>query len=276
MPSPPQPTASPGAARPGVRLRGVSKAYRSGRRSPPIAALAGIDLDVAGGEFVSIIGPSGCGKSTLLRVLAGLVEPDEGTVEVLGTDPQRAAAAKQLGLVPQSPALLPWRSVLDNVRLPFQVNRGAGRAVEGVGDPTAILEAVGLGDVLDRRPDQLSGGMQQRVAIARAFVFGAALLLMDEPFSALDELTREALRHQLLGLWQAHRSTVVFVTHSVTEAVTLSDRVVVMSGRPGQIRAVVPVGLPRPRGTDIELSDAHRAVEATVRAELRRERTDAA
>jgi NitT/TauT family transport system ATP-binding protein len=259
----------------GVVLQGVRKSF--GPPSQRTVALGGIDLEVGDGEFVSIIGPSGCGKSTLLRIIAGLTRPDSGTVEVLGGSPEEATANKHVGLVPQAPALLPWRTVLDNVRLPFQVNRGAraGRSSGAMG-PAAVLAAIGLGDVLDRRPDQLSGGMQQRVAIARAFVFGAPLLLMDEPFSALDELTREVLRHQLLDLWHAHRCTVVFVTHSVTEAVTLSDRVMVMAAHPGRVHAMVPVALPRPRGAEVELSDDHLAVERTVRRELRGAWPDAA
>jgi NitT/TauT family transport system ATP-binding protein len=260
----------------------VSKDFtgRAGWRRPATRtpALRQVDLEVAAGSFVSLIGPSGCGKSTLLRIVAGLVAPDAGRVSILGRSPEDACADKQIGLVPQSPALLPWRSVLDNVKLPLQVNASVGPVRSGgpVLDPVALLGSVGLGAVLDRRPAQLSGGMQQRVAIARAFVFGAPILLMDEPFSALDELTRETLRLQLLELWQLHRKTVLFVTHSVAEAVTLSDRVVVMTPGPGRITADVEVDLPRPRGEGLELSDAFVRVEATVRAALRRGRTDAA
>jgi NitT/TauT family transport system ATP-binding protein len=262
-------TATPNApVTTGARLAGVTKAYRSGGRRPQVVtALDGVDLDVAGGEFVALLGPSGCGKSTVLRILAGLTAADGGTVDVLGGTPEQAAAGRRLGLVPQAPALLPWRSALDNVRLPSQVNRRAG-APAGP-DPADLLRSLGLGDALDRRPSEMSGGMQQRVAIARAFVLAPSLLLMDEPFSAVDELTRESLRYSLLDVWQAHRATVVFVTHSVTEAVTLADRVVVMTARPGHIRASVPVELPRPRPPGIELSDAHRRIEQLVRSHLR-------
>lgn len=247
----------------------VTKSFPT--RAGAATALAGIDLEIERGEFVSVIGPSGCGKSTLLRIVAGLLAPDTGSVSIFGQDPGRACADKQVGFVPQTPALLPWRSVLDNVRLPFQVNRKR-RAVaadrDPVLDPAAVLDAVGLGGVRQHRPGALSGGMAQRVAIARAFVFGARLLVMDEPFSALDELTREALRQQLLELCQQHRKTVLFVTHSVVEAVLLSDRVVIMTPGPGRIAGSVVVDLPRPRQPGIELTEAFRAAELPVREHL--------
>lgn len=231
-----------------------------------------MDLTIERGEFVSVIGPSGCGKSTLLRIVAGLLPPDAGRVSIFGEDPVTACIHKQVGFVPQSPALLPWRTVLDNVLLPFQVNRrprpGAATR-DPVLEPREVLGAIGLGSVLHRRPSALSGGMAQRVAIARAFVFGAPLLVMDEPFSALDELTREALRQQLLDLWQQHRKTVLFVTHSVVEAVMLSDRVVVMSPGPGRVAGSVRVDLPRPRQPGVELTEAFRAAELPVRQHLR-------
>ncbi|MCU4183734.1 ABC transporter ATP-binding protein [Acidiferrimicrobium sp. IK] len=264
----------------GISLVGVSKAFGRGDRRT--AALCDIDLDIAPGSFVSVIGPSGCGKSTLLRLVAGLLTPDSGTIRVLDTSPLQACRDKLIGLVPQSPALLPWRSVLDNVRLPFQVNRAGGRRssahrVEGATlDPAEVLAAVGLGEALEKRPAELSGGMQQRVAVARAFAFGAPVLLMDEPFSALDELTRESVRHRLLDLWQAHRKTVLFVTHSVAEAVALSDRVIVMSSRPGRIIADITIGIARPRGPAVELSEEFHDAETQVRLALRKGWADAA
>lgn len=262
----------------GISLRDVSKSFGKGEARRRV--LAGIDVDVAEGTFVSVIGPSGCGKSTLLRMVAGLETGDGGEVEVLGGTPGEACAAKAIGLVPQSPALLPWRTVVDNVRLPLQVNRGAGRrgvpASRAKLDPVGVLTSMGLGDALDRRPAQLSGGMQQRVAVARAFAFGAPVLLMDEPFSALDELTRESVRHQLLELWQEHRKTVLFVTHSVAEAVALSDRVLVMAARPGRIVADIAIDLTRPRHSGIELSNAFHAAETTVRLALTMGWSDAA
>lgn len=266
--APPRPA---GAPRPdGLALRAVSKAYRSGR--DVTVAVDDVSLTVERGQFVTIIGPSGCGKSTLLRIVAGLVAADAGEVSIFGEDVRAACVNKHIGFVPQSPALLPWRTVLDNVRLPLQVNRRAPRAAGGEGaarDPAEILAAFGLGGALDMRPAQLSGGMQQRVAIARAFAFDPAILLMDEPFSALDELTREVIRYELLDLWSTRRTTVLFVTHSVTEAVALSDAVVVMSPQPGRVSALVPVDIPRPRGELVELTEDFRAIERRVRLELR-------
>jgi NitT/TauT family transport system ATP-binding protein len=252
----------------GLEIAGVSKAFNT--REGKVVALDDVSLRVARGEFVALIGPTGCGKSTLLRIVAGLLDADSGTVSIFGDSPSRAAAAKQIGFVPQSPALLPWRTVLDNVRLPFQVNHRVDEArANSYRDPVAVLESFGLGGVMRRRPAQLSGGMQQRVAIARALVFGPSILLMDEPFASLDELTRERQRHELLDVWQSDRKTVLFVTHSVPEAVVLSDVVVVMSGEPGRVRAVVPVNLPRPRGELVETTNAFHEVEQRVRSELR-------
>ncbi|MGI8493139.1 MAG: ABC transporter ATP-binding protein, partial [Acidimicrobiales bacterium] len=169
-----------------IVLRGLTKRFDS--RADPFTAVDGIDLEVPRGRFLSLIGPSGCGKSTLLRLVAGLLRPDSGSVELFGETPEEARAAKRIGLVPQSPALLPWRTVLHNVALPTEVNRRQGGPPL---DPAQLLHRVGLADVADRRPHQLSGGMAQRVAIARALVCQPSLLVMDEPFSALDELTRE-------------------------------------------------------------------------------------
>lgn len=264
----------------GIGVERVTKTYGSG--PTPTAALAGVDLEVPAGRWVTLIGPSGCGKSTLLRIVSGLLEADSGSVSVLGRSPRQATARKLIAYVPQSPALLPWRTAVGNVRLPLQVNRrarrggvneagwagGAGTA-EDAARAIALLEDVGLGDSLHKYPSELSGGMQQRVAIARAFALEAPVLVMDEPFSALDELTRETLRHQLLALWHFHRATVLFVTHSVAEAVTLSDTVVVMSPHPGRVAGVVPIGLDRPRPEGIEDTPAFHEAEAAIRRLLR-------
>jgi NitT/TauT family transport system ATP-binding protein len=265
----------------GLEVAEVSKGFdtREGR----VLVLDSISLSVERGQFVSVIGPTGCGKSTLLRIVAGLLEADAGSISIFGESPADATAKKHVGFVPQSPALLPWRSVLDNVRLPFQVNRKARVATSadcaipasgtsasnGHRDPVAVLESFGLGAVLDRKPRQLSMGMQQRVAIARAFVFDPSILVMDEPFSALDELTREQQRHELLAMWQSNRKTVLFVTHSVPEAVVLSDAVLVMSGPPGRVRAVVPVDLPRPRSELVEATEVFHEIEGRIRSALR-------
>jgi NitT/TauT family transport system ATP-binding protein len=258
----------PGPSLGGLVVEGVSKGF-----GPPESrslALDDVSLTVDRGRFVTLIGPSGCGKSTLLRIIAGLLDADAGRVSIFGESVSSATKAKHIGFVPQSPALLPWRTVLDNVRLPLEVNKHANAdTTRSQRDPTAILEAFGLGQVLGLRPAQLSGGMQQRVAIARAFVFDPAILLMDEPFSALDELTRERQRNELLEVWQSNQKTVLFVTHSVTEAVVLSDTIVVMSDRPGQVRAVIPVGLPRPRHHLIDTTEQFHQLEQQVRMALR-------
>jgi NitT/TauT family transport system ATP-binding protein len=246
-----------------IEVRGLSKTYEGG--DPHRPALDRIDLDIPRGEFVSLIGPSGCGKSTLLRVIAGLEGHDSGDVTVFGSTPKRMCEAKAVGLVPQTPALLPWLNVRRNISLPSRVNRRAGRGSE---DPDQLLRMVGLDDSARKYPHELSGGMQQRVAIARAFGLRPDLLLMDEPFSALDEFTREALQLQLLNMWERMSTTVVFVTHSVREAVTLSDRIVVMSARPGRVHEVLPVDLPRPRDKAVVTGPHMHDLEDRVRASL--------
>ncbi len=244
-----------------IEVRGVRKVYGDGRSAT--VALDDVSLAVEPGSFVSLIEPSGCGKSTLLRLAAGLEAPDHGVVRIHGVHPREAAAAKLIGLVPQAPALLPWLSVLKNVTLPQKVNRGAARrrahfADLGNGrdapDMMELLRKEGLGDVAHKLPAELSGGMAQRAAIVRALGLRPDVLLMDEPFSALDEFTRESLQDQLLDLWGELRTTVAFVTHSVAEAVRMSDVVVVM-GPPGRVIDSVPIGLPRPRDARL-LEDA--------------------
>jgi len=250
----------------GVVVDGVRKSFGSGDER--ILVLDGLSLTIARGEFVSLIGPSGCGKSTLLKILAGLVRADEGSVAIDGESVRAATRDKLIGLVPQSPALLPWRTVLGNVRLPIQLNTRANRD-RALRDPEEVLRSFGLGKALKRYPSQLSGGMQQRVAIARAFVFDPGVLLMDEPFSALDELNRDQQRFGLLAFWQSNRKAVLFVTHSVPEAVMLSDRIVVMTTHPGRIHRIIEDNLPRPRDAGVyEHPDFHR-IESEVRSSLR-------
>ncbi len=233
-------------------------------------ALDEVSLSIPQGQFFTVIGPSGAGKSTLLRVLAGISRPDSGRVSVFGEPPEQASRAKHLGWVPQSPALLPWRSVIDNVRLPLQVNRGAKCEAR---DPEELLARLNLSHARDMLPAHLSGGMRQRVAIARAFAFRPRLLLMDEPFGALDEMTREHVAHLLLELWQAEKPTVIFVTHSVGEAVLLSDAVAVI-GR-GRLSPSVGIDLGRPRPEGIEDSQGFHQLTASLRAQLRRAFSDA-
>jgi NitT/TauT family transport system ATP-binding protein len=228
-----------------IELRAVTKRFGQ------VAALDPIDLDVAAGEFVTLLGPSGCGKTTLLRIVAGLEQPSEGDVTVDGRPPEVARRGKRIGFVPQAPALLPWRTVAKNATLLRQVNRRVS-VPAAAPDPFELLDEVGLGGFLDALPHELSGGMQQRVALVRAFALGAPLLLMDEPFAALDEITRADMRHLLGRLCERTGASVLFVTHSIAEAVFLSDRVVVMTPRPGRIAGVVEIDLPRPRLADVE------------------------
>src|SRR5262245_20183848 len=208
-------------------------------------ALRDVPLSVEAGEFVSIIGPSGCGKSTLLRIVGDLVEPSSGTARMSGKTARQARLDRDYGIVFQTPVLYEWRTVSENVRLPLEL---AGRPRSEREDrPRMLLRLVGLDAFRDHHPWQLSGGMQQRVAIARALALRPSILLMDEPFGALDEMTRERLNQELLQVCRETAATVIFVTHSIAEAVFLSSRVVVLSPRPGRIERVVPIDLPHPR-----------------------------
>jgi NitT/TauT family transport system ATP-binding protein len=247
-----------------VEVSGVGKVFGSGASA--VTALDGIDLTVAAGEFVSLIGPSGCGKSTLLRIVADLGEPTSGSVRVFGKSARQARVDQDYGIAFQQAGLLPWRTVAGNVELPLELH-GAGRK-ERRARATELLELVGLADFARSRPEQLSGGMQQRVAIARALAERPKLLLMDEPFGALDEMTRERMQTELVRLRTETGAAVVFVTHSIPEAVFLSDRVVVMSPRPGRISAVVEVPL-TVRDEDAREASAFYASVTAVREALR-------
>lgn len=241
----------------GIQLQGVSKAFGATR------ALDDVDLDVAPGELVTLLGPSGCGKTTLLRIVAGLEAASTGTVTIDGGRPDVARSRKRIGFVPQSPALLPWRTVEANSRLLRDVNKAANAAT--MPDPVALLEQVGLGEFRDSYPHELSGGMQQRVALVRAFALGAPYLLMDEPFAALDEITRADMRHLLAELCEPLNTTVLFVTHSLAESVFLSDRVVVLSARPGRVVGVEDITLPHPRTPALEDDPEFFAAETRLR-----------
>ncbi|CDX58208.1 taurine transporter subunit; ATP-binding component of ABC superfamily [Mesorhizobium plurifarium] len=205
-----------------------------GGRQTAVKVLAGLDLTVAAGSFLSILGPSGCGKSTLLRVVADLLDPLGGTISVLGETPHTVRSRRDVGFVFQDSTLLPWRTVRDNVRLPLGVGRGSlTRKIE---DRSAeLLELMGLGGLSERLPHQLSGGQRQRVAIARALLGEPKLLLMDEPFGALDEITRDRLNDELLALWRRTGTTILFVTHSIAEAAYLGERVIVLAANPGRV-----------------------------------------
>ena len=251
---------------PVVHLAAVDKAFPT-KGGPDTVALQGIDLDIAAGEFISLIGPSGCGKSTLLRVVGDLIEPTSGTVEVNGKSAHQARVDRDYGIVFQAPVLFDWRSVEANVRLPMEISGITGD--ERDARINEMLELVELGGFRDHYPHQLSGGMQQRVAIARALALQPALLLMDEPFGALDEMTRERLNAEVLRIWRATGKTVIFVTHSIPEAVFLSTRVVVMSPRPGRISHTVEVDLPQPRTEDSRETDRYYELVTEVREALR-------
>lgn len=232
-----------------IRIREVAKTFALGS-GRSLRALDGVNLDVARGEFLCALGPSGCGKSTLIKIIAGLVAPDSGEISVGGRSPRQARAAREFGLVFQEPALLAWRDAAANVRLPLEIN--ARNRPADAPSVESLLRLTGLEDYADYHPHRLSGGMRQRVAIARALASGAGVLLMDEPFGSLDEITRASMRRDLTRIWGAHKKTVVFVTHSVAEAVALSDRVAVMSARPGRVLDVIPIELPRPRDEGME------------------------
>jgi NitT/TauT family transport system ATP-binding protein len=241
--SPAKPHAPPPARGPAVEVRRASVVYPAA--DAPVRALHEVDLSIAQGEFVSLIGPSGCGKTTLLRVIADLEPISEGEVLVNGMTPRQARLQRAYGYVFQAPALFPWRTVLANVMLPLQIQGRDKRTCESIAREQ--LGRVGLAGFERKYPWQLSGGMQQRVSIARALGFEPQLLMMDEPFGALDEITRDGLNDRLQQLWQRERRTVVFVTHSIAEAVYLSTRIVVMSPRPGRILKVIESTLPDER-----------------------------
>ena len=231
------------ATAPIIEIDNLTKTYDGG--AGRVTALTNVNLKIAPREFISLIGPSGCGKSTLMRLIGDLTQPSSGTISVKGKTPERARQDRDYGIVFQAPVLYEWRTVQRNVELPLEVIGVKGE--ERTRKAQEMLKMVGLGDFFKAYPNQLSGGMQQRVAIARALVFAPSILLMDEPFGALDEITRERMQSELLETWERTNATVIFVTHSIPEAVFLSDRVVVMSPRPGRIETVIPIDLPRPR-----------------------------
>jgi len=261
------PAAAPVAPAPAVVVSGVSRVFPAGG-GRAVTALEHVDLTVGAGEFVSLIGPSGCGKSTLLRLVADLDRPTSGTVTVFGRPAEQARLGHDYGIAFQQAGLLPWRTVRANIELPLSLH-GAGRAARRE-RADEMLALVGLTEFADHFPDQLSGGMQQRVAIARALAERPSLLLMDEPFGALDEMTRERLQSELVRICAETRAAVVFVTHSIPEAVFLSDRVVVMSARPGRIAGVVDVRLGRSgdRSDDLREDEAYFAAVTAVREAL--------
>lgn len=232
---------------PEIQIQDVSMVYRE--NGADVKALSNVNIDIQKGEFISLLGPSGCGKTTLLRIIADLLEPSSGNVSVCGQSPRATRLQQKYGIVFQSPVLYDWRTVRKNIRLPLELMKVAkaeqSRRIEG------LLDLVGLSKFADHYPHQLSGGMQQRVGIARALAIQPEILLMDEPFSALDEFTREKLNEDVLRIWRKTNKTVVFVTHNIAESVFMSDRVCVLSPRPGRLSAIVDINLPRPRRSEM-------------------------
>ena len=250
-----------------VRLDGVSMVFGASGSGRQVEALRDIDMVVGRGEFVSLIGPSGCGKSTLLRIIGDLVSPTAGSVTVNDKPASRARLDRDYGMVFQAPVLFDWRTVQKNVELPLEITGTPAR--ERAAKARTMLELVELADFGGQRPWQLSGGMQQRVAIARALALDPAILLMDEPFGALDEMTRERMNLELHRIWGQTETTVIFVTHSIPEAVFLSTRVVVMSARPGRISTIVPIDLPRDRSFETREMERYFKLVTVVREALR-------
>jgi NitT/TauT family transport system ATP-binding protein len=241
------------AARDHLIVQGLHKVFTADRGQRQVRALDNVDLRVREGQFFSVLGPSGCGKSTLLRIVGGLIDPTAGSVSIgNGTGPHDAQRAKEIGFVFQEPGLLAWRTVTENIEVALQVNRKANRLRQH--STAELLDLVGLTAFARAYPYQLSGGMQQRVAIARALAFDPKILLMDEPFGALDMITRQAMRYELLRIWARAQKTVLFVTHSIQEAIILSDTVAVLSPRPGRLTGIVDIDLPRPRTEAMERS----------------------
>jgi NitT/TauT family transport system ATP-binding protein len=252
-------------AAPAVECRDISVRFMSERRV--VTALEDVSFSVPVGGFVSLLGPSGCGKSTLLRVVADLIAPSAGKASVLGATPAEARKARALGFVFQDAALLPWRTALENVELPLEV--GGRRALAaGAATPRELLALVGLAGWENSFPHELSGGMRQRVSIARALLGGPRLLLMDEPFGALDEITRDRLNAELRRIWAETGTTILFVTHSVYEAVFLAEQVLVLSANPGRVAALESVELPRERDLSIRDTADFVAITARLRAHL--------
>ena len=250
-----------------VALEGVSKIFAGGKDGTGVEALTDIDLAIRSGEFISLIGPSGCGKSTLLRIVGDLTSVSGGTVTVNGKPARQARLDRDYGMVFQAPILFDWRTVQRNVELPLEIT-GLDKAARAA-KAKEMLALVELAEFGQYHPWQLSGGMQQRAAIARALALDPAILLMDEPFGALDEMTRERMNLELLRIWDRTGTTVIFVTHSIAEAVFLSTRVVVMSARPGRVTKIVPIDLPRQRDTDTRETERYFQLVTEVREALR-------
>lgn len=253
----------------GISIQDVEVTYGLGS-AEPVQALAPVRLDIQGGAFVSLVGPSGCGKSTLLKVLADLMPPTQGKVMIDGAAPSALRNAGRIGLVFQQANLMPWLNIEKNVRLLDEIvsKKSGERQTTHKPDVADLLEVVGLKGFEKKLPHQLSGGMQQRASLARALALDPSILLMDEPFGALDEITRDRMAFELMRIWQQYQKTVIFVTHSLAEAVFLSDQVVLMSARPGRIHKIYDIDLPRPRNEETRLSDEFIRLVGEINREL--------
>jgi NitT/TauT family transport system ATP-binding protein len=235
-----------------IKIENLSMIYQDKKGGKPVTALQNVNLDIRQGEFISLLGPSGCGKTTLLRLIADLLQPSQGKISVRGQTPREVRLQKKYGIVFQNPVLYDWRTVRRNVCMPMELM--GMKKPDRTAQVTKMLELVGLLNFGKHYPYELSGGMQQRVGIARALAINPEILLMDEPFSALDEFTREKLHIDLLDIWKKTQKTVIFVTHNISEAVFLSDRVVVLSPHPGRVSAVIDIDIPRPRNMESKQS----------------------
>ena len=249
-------------AAPAISIRALSKSYRT--RKGAIHALASLTFDLHHGEFVSVVGPSGCGKSTILKLIAGIIPPSAGSIAIDGAP--LTGPSDKVGVVFQSPVLLPWRTVYENILLPVDVRRRP--RADARASAMELIELVGLTGFEERYPFELSGGMQQRVAICRALITDPAILLMDEPFGALDAMTRESMNLELQRIWLEKRKTVFLITHSIPEAVFLSDRVIVLSSRPGRIDEIIDIDLERPRDLDLMSDERFGTYTKRIRAKF--------
>lgn len=259
---------------PAIHIENLSLGYRTS--NGPVVAIEGVSLDIAPRSFVSVVGPSGCGKTTLLKVLSGVLKPTAGRVTLDDMPIEQAKLSGEIGYVFQRPLLLPWRTALQNVLLTTEIARKDLPLADRIAEARRWLSLTGLAGFEDRLPHELSGGMQQRVSLSRALALHPSILLMDEPFAALDEITREAMQEELLRLWSLTESTVVFVTHSIGEAVLLSERVVVMTARPGRVDTVIDVPFPRPRDEALRGSAAFAELVQSIRRKLRQSQPDLA
>jgi NitT/TauT family transport system ATP-binding protein len=257
---------------PAIDIENLSVRFRT--REGPLTALENISVHIEPRSFLAVVGPSGCGKTTLLKVLSGVLAPSSGDVCFDGRPLKQAAMIGHIGFVFQRPMLLPWRTAIENVMLTMEVTRKDMNLREREGEARRWLEIVGLKGFEERRPHELSGGMQQRVSLARALVFQPAILLMDEPFAALDEITREVMQDELLRMWASMDTTVVFITHSIPEAVLLSEKILVLSARPGRVIETIDVSFPRPRTEAIRGLPRFAEITQHIRQHLRAGRAD--